>query len=49
MGKYQLDTKGKVAVSKYHEKQTPIKIDKNEKLAQLRASYLKKKETKEEK
>lgn len=46
MGKYQLDTKGKVAVSKYHEKLTPTKIDKNEKLAELRASYLKKKKAK---
>lgn len=43
MGKYQLDTKGKVAVSKYHEKLTPNKVDKNQKLAELRASYLKKK------
>lgn len=43
MGKYQLDQKGKTAVSKYHEKQTPQKIDKKEKLAKLKESYLKKK------
>ena len=43
MGKYQLDQKGKVAVSKYHEKQTPQKIDKKEQLAKLKESYLKKK------
>lgn len=49
MGKYQLDTKGKTAVSKYHEKRTPIKKDKKEQLDQLRADYLKKKEAKEKK
>ncbi|MGX6966761.1 hypothetical protein ACWN6Y_07910 [Vagococcus teuberi] len=43
MGKYQLDKKGKEAVSKYHEKQTPNKIDKKAHLAKLRESYMKKK------
>lgn len=49
MGKYQLDTKGKTAVSKYHEKRTPVKKDKKEQLEQLRASFLKKKQVKENK
>lgn len=43
VGKYQLDKKGKEAVSKYHEKQTPNKIDKKAHLAKLRESYMKKK------
>lgn len=43
MGKYQLDQKGKTAVSKYHEKQTPNKVDKKEQLAKLRESYMKNK------
>ncbi|WP_170885614.1 hypothetical protein [Bacillus alkalicellulosilyticus] len=44
MGKYQLDTKGKAAVTKYHEKQKPAKTDKKQKLEKLRAEYLKKKQ-----
>ncbi|WP_043932606.1 hypothetical protein [Bacillus sp. EB01] len=44
MGKYQLDTKGKVAVTKFHEKQTPDKFDKKQQLEKLRAEYLKKKQ-----
>ena len=44
MGKYQLDTKGKVAVQKYHEKQKPAKFDKKQQLEKIRAEYLKKKQ-----
>lgn len=44
MGKYQLDTKGKVAVTKFLEKQTPAKFDKKQQLEKLRAEYLKKKQ-----
>lgn len=32
MGKYQLDSKGKVAVTKFHEKQKPVKFDKKQQL-----------------
>lgn len=49
MGKYQLDTKGQASVTKYHEKLTPNKGDKAKQLAELRASYLKKKQTKNKK
>ena len=44
MGKYQLDTKGQVAVTKFHEKQTPAKFDKKQQLEIMRAEYLKKKQ-----
>ncbi|UOE96572.1 hypothetical protein [Alkalihalobacillus sp. LMS39] len=44
VGKYQLDTKGKQAVTKYHEKQKPAKSDKKQQLEKLRAEYLKKKQ-----
>ncbi|MBN3555690.1 hypothetical protein JYA63_15540 [Fictibacillus nanhaiensis] len=44
MGKYQLDNKSKVAVSKFHEKQTPARFDKKEHLEKLRAEFLKKKQ-----
>ncbi len=44
MGKYQLDTKGKVAVTKYHEKQKPAMFDKKKQLEKIRAEYLKKKQ-----
>lgn len=44
MGKYQLDNKGKVAVAKFHEKQTPAKFDKKQQLEKLRADYLEKKQ-----
>lgn len=46
MGRYMLDTKGEQAVTKYHEKQTPQKEDKAQKLAKLRAEYLKNKQKK---
>ena len=42
VGKYQLDTKGKLAVTKYHEKQKPGKFDKKQQLEKIRADYLKK-------
>ncbi|MER1987985.1 MAG: hypothetical protein ABS949_18865 [Solibacillus sp.] len=44
MGKYQLDSKGKAAVTKYHEKNTPVKFDKKQQIEKLRAEYLKKKQ-----
>lgn len=44
MGKYQLDTKGQVAVTKFHEKRTPAKFDKKQQLEKIRAEYLKKKQ-----
>lgn len=44
VGKYQLDSKGKVAVRKFHEKQTPAKFDKKQHLEKMRAEYLKKKQ-----
>ncbi|SIR86036.1 hypothetical protein SAMN05878482_106228 [Peribacillus simplex] len=44
MGKYQLDTKGQVAVRKFHEKQKPAKFDKKQQLEKIRAEYLKKKQ-----
>jgi hypothetical protein len=44
VGKYQLDTKGRAAVTKFHEKQTPAKFDKKQQLEKIRAEYLKKKQ-----
>ncbi|MDM5315143.1 hypothetical protein QUF49_03995 [Fictibacillus sp. b24] len=44
MGKYQLDSKSKVAVTKFHEKQAPAKFDKKKHLEKIRAEYLKKKQ-----
>jgi len=49
VGKYQLDTKGKVAVTKYHEKNKPAKFDKKQQLEKIRAEYLKKKQNQTEK
>ncbi|WP_110926605.1 hypothetical protein [Bacillus massiliglaciei] len=49
MGKYQLDSKGKLAVAKYHEKQKPAKFDKKQQLEKLRAEYLKKKQIQSDK
>lgn len=46
MGKYQLDTKGQAAVTKYHEKNMPAQFDKKQKLEQLKAEYMKKKQAK---
>jgi len=44
VGKYQLDTKGKAAVTSYHEKHKPAKFDKKQQLEKIRAEYLKKKQ-----
>ncbi|MDI2586577.1 hypothetical protein OR571_05370 [Psychrobacillus sp. NEAU-3TGS] len=44
MGKYQLDTKSKMAVAKYHEKHKPAKFDKKHQLEKIRTEYLKKKQ-----
>ncbi|MEX3746548.1 hypothetical protein [Lysinibacillus xylanilyticus] len=44
MGKYQLDTKGQVAVAKYHEKHKTAKFDKKQQLEKIRTEYLKKKQ-----
>lgn len=44
VGKYQLDYKSQVAVTKFHEKQTPAKFDKKQHLEKIRAEYLKKKQ-----
>ena len=49
MGKYQLDTKGQVAVTKFHEKQKPTKFDKKQHIEKLRAEYLKKKQKQKDK
>lgn len=47
MGKYQLDSKGKAAVAKYHEKNKPAQFDKKQQLAKLREEFLKKKQAQE--
>lgn len=39
-----MDTKGQLAVTKFHEKQTPAKFDKKQQLEKMRAEYLKKKQ-----
>ncbi len=44
MGKYQLDTKGKASVTKYHEKNLPEKIDKKQQLKEIREKFLKNKQ-----
>lgn len=44
MGKYQLDTKGKMAVTKYHEKNKPAQFDKKQQLDKIREAYLEKKQ-----
>lgn len=46
MGKYQLDSKGEMAVTKYHEKNKPAQFDKKQHLEKLRMEYLKKKQNK---
>jgi len=46
VGKYQLDTKGQMAVTKYHEKHKPAKFDKKQQLEKIRAEYLKKSKNK---
>ncbi|MFJ8103006.1 hypothetical protein [Lysinibacillus sp. NPDC096212] len=37
-----MDTKGKVAVTKYHKKHKPAKFDKKQQLERIRAEYLRK-------
>ena len=44
VGKYQLDTKGKMAVTKYHEKNKPAQFDKKKQIEKIREEYLKKKQ-----
>lgn len=44
MGKYQLDNKGRAAVSKYHEKNKPAKFDRKQYLENIRTAYLKRKQ-----
>ncbi|WP_276203853.1 hypothetical protein [Fictibacillus enclensis] len=39
-----MDYKSQVAVTKFHEKQTPAKFDKKKHLEKIRAEYLKKKQ-----
>ena len=48
MGKCQLDSKGKAAVAKYHEKNKPAQFDKKQQLEKLRAEYLEKKKQKQD-
>ncbi|WP_273716923.1 hypothetical protein [Alkalihalobacillus pseudalcaliphilus] len=42
MGKYQFDTKGKQAVTKFHEKQKSAKPNKKQQIEKIREAYLKK-------
>lgn len=42
MGKYQLDSKGKAAVTKFHEKNISEKGDKNARIKALREKHLNK-------
>jgi len=44
VGKYQLDNKGRAAVTKYHEKNKPAEFDKKQQLEKIRAKYLEKKQ-----
>lgn len=44
MGKYQLDSKGKAAVAKYHEKNKPAQFDKKQQVDKIRTAYLEKKQ-----
>ena len=39
-----MDTKGKMAVAKYHEKNKPAKFDKKQQIEKIRAEYLKNKQ-----
>lgn len=48
MGKYQLDTKSKVAAAKYQDGKKPAVSNKKEKLNQLREAYLQKKNEKKQ-
>jgi len=44
VGKYQLDSKSQMAVTKYNEKHRDAKFDKKQQLEKIRAEYLRKKE-----
>ena len=44
VGKYHLDSKGKMAVAKYHEKNKPAQFDKKQQLEKIRTEYLEKKQ-----
>ena len=44
MGKYQLNSKGQMAVAKYREKHKPANFDKKQQLEKIRVEYLKKKQ-----
>ncbi|WDH75123.1 alcohol dehydrogenase [Exiguobacterium marinum] len=46
MGKYQLDTKSKVAAAKYQDGKKPTASNKKERLNQLREAYLQKQQEK---
>lgn len=48
MGKYQLDSRGKAAVTKFHEKNVPEKNDNNARIKALREKHLKTVAKKEE-
>lgn len=48
MGKYQLDSKGKMAVAKYHEKNKPAQFDKKQQIEKIRTEYLEKKQKQKE-
>ncbi|MBB4826408.1 hypothetical protein HNO89_003668 [Sporosarcina luteola] len=39
-----MDTKGQMAVARYHEKHKPANFDKKQQLDKIRAEYLKKKQ-----
>lgn len=48
MGKYQLDTKSKVAAAKYQDGKKPAVSTKKDKINQIREAYLKKKNEKKQ-
>lgn len=43
-----MDSKGKAAVTKYHEKNKPAQFDKKKQLEKIREAYLEKKRKREE-
>ena len=48
MGKYQLDTKSKVAAAKYQDGKKPAISNKKDKINQIREAYLQKKNDKKQ-
>lgn len=48
MGKYQLDTKSKVAAAKYQDGKKPAVSNKKDKINQIREAYLQKKNEKKQ-